>query len=253
MYKIIVKAISTWRELDVELFNDLDIGVEIQDFVEPNLNKEELGGIIKYYNEKLGQVRGLKTMHGPFLDLKPSSPDMMIREVSRMKYRATLQIASILKIDHIIFHSQINPYLNQPYLRKLNNSQAKEFWDGLLEDVNEYKGTILIENIFEETPEMLYELITHLNHERIKINLDIGHANLGKVGLEEWIRILRDYIHYIHIHSNNGEYDEHKPPNENQLNELKELLEKYHINPILSLEYKTDDLKNCIKKYEIFR
>src|SRR5690554_4555564 len=127
MYKIIVKAISTWRELDVELFNDLDIGVEIQDFVEPNLNKEELGGIIKYYNEKLGQVRGLKTMHGPFLDLKPSSPDMMIREVSRMKYRATLQIASILKIDHIIFHSQINPYLNQPYLRKLNNSQAKEF------------------------------------------------------------------------------------------------------------------------------
>lgn len=253
MKKNIVKAISTWRELDVDLFNGLDIGVEIQDFVEPNLTIDEISHIIKYYLESLNGIRNLVTIHGPFLDLKPSSPDEMIREISRIKYKKTLEIANILNVNHVIFHSQINPYLNQPSLKKLNNKQASEFWHGLLEEVKDYKGIILLENIFEETPQMLHELLMEIDHHRVKINLDIGHAKLGRVDIEDWIRVLKDYISYIHIHSNNGDFDNHMSPEDHELDDLKLLLDKYDINPILSLEYKVDDLFNCVNRYDIFR
>lgn len=250
MKRTLLKAIPTKSEFDVEVFNDLEIGVEIQDFVEPNLSKDQIEDTIKFYMFYLGKLNGIKSFHGPFLDLKPSSPDRIIRDVSYMRYLTALNIAKQLDMDYIIFHSQINPYLNQPYLKKLNNLQAKDFWLKILAEVPDFNGCVLLENIFEETPDMLLELMETLNHPKIRVNLDIGHANLGKVHLEEWISKLKDYISYIHIHSNEGKFDTHNSPTDNKISELQILLDKYNLNPVLSLEYKADDLKQEVYRYK---
>ena len=72
---------------------------------------------------------------------------------------------------------------------------------------------------------------------------------MGKASLEEWIRELKDYIFYIHVHSNDGIYDLHQSPTVEEVENLYYLLGKYHINPVLSLEYKVDNLKEELKKY----
>lgn len=249
MKRKILKTISTIDSLNMEEFEELNIGIEIQDFTEPNLSLDEINMIIHRYKTKFKEFKNIKALHGPFLDLKPSSPDKLIREVSYNRYLYTINVAKELNIDYLIFHSQINPYLNQPSIRKLNNIQSKEFWEEILKEVPDYKGIILLENIFEETPSMLKELIETINLPNVKINLDIGHANLGKVTLEEWIKELKDYIFYIHIHSNDGLYDNHQTPTLEEIKELYYLLDKYNINPVLSLEYKVNDLKEEIKKY----
>ena len=249
MKRALLKAIPTKSELDVEVFNDLEIGVEIQDFVEPNLTKEQIEDTINFYMFNLGKLNGIKSLHGPFLDLKPASPDKIIRDVSYMRYLKALKIANQLDMDYIIFHTQMNPYLNQPYLKELNNLQAKEFWVKILDEVPDFKGCVLLENIFEETPDMLLELMETLNHPKIRVNLDIGHANLGRVHLEEWISKLKKYISYIHIHSNEGQFDTHNPPTDNKISEVKFLLDKYKLNPVLSLEYKVDDLRKEVYRY----
>lgn len=245
----VLKAISTIEELKIEELNEVNIGVEIQDFTEANLSEEEVEFLIDKYKKELKYLDNIKALHGPFLDLKPSSPDMKIREVSYKRYLDTIKIARELEIDYLIFHSQINPYLNDPFLKELNNRQAKEFWVKALDEVRDYKGLILLENIFEEEPIILKELIQAINLPNIKINLDIGHANLGKVSLEEWIKELKDHIGYIHIHSNNGKYDTHNPPQEKEIKDLYYLLDKYNINPPLSLEYKIDNIREEMEKY----
>lgn len=149
----IVKCIRQIAELNVDLFNGLGLGVEIQDFTEPNLSEEDKKDIIDNYIEVFKGFKGIKSMHGPFLDLKPSSPDLLIREISYKRYLDTINIARELDMDYLIYHSQINPYLNEPGLSKLNNLQAKEFWDKIL-DETDFKGIILIENVFEEGPEI---------------------------------------------------------------------------------------------------
>lgn len=244
----IVKCIRSIDELDVDLFNRLDLGVEIQDFTEPNLSDSEKNKIVKDYKDAFKKFKGIKALHGPFLDLKPSSPDSLIREVSYKRYLDTMNIAAELEIDYIIFHSQINPHLNEAFISNLNNLQAKDFWDKILNETK-YKGTIVVENIFEEGPKMLRDYIDIVGRPKIKINLDMGHAKLAKASLEDWIISLGDHISYMHIHSNNGLYDQHIAPLDNEIRTLYHLLDKYNIQPIISLEYKINNLEEEIKKY----
>lgn len=227
-----------------------NIGIEIQDFTEPNLSQSKIKETIRKYKLAFKGFSGIKALHGPFLDLKPASPDLLIREVSFKRYLDTIKIGSDLKMDYIIFHSQINPYLNEESMRRLNNRQAKEFWNLIFSKID-YKGFILIENIFEESPRMLKEYIEEINRENIKINLDIGHAKLGRVELEEWIAELKDHIKYMHIHSNDSTYDKHKRPSSEEIRNLYTLLGKYNLNPVLALEYDIFDLTSEIKRYSI--
>lgn len=249
MNREILKTVATMDNLDISELKTMKLGVEIQDFTEPNLSLDEKRKIVKFYKKELKEFNGIKSIHGPFLDLRPASPDKEIRKVSYKRYLDTLKAAVEIDVDYIIFHSQINPYLDQPWMNDLNNNQHKESLIKLLEEVADYKGKIIIENIFEEEPRMLKELIQTIDLPNVKINLDIGHAKLGKVSLEEWIRELKDYIVYMHIHSNNGLYDMHSMPSKEEIDELYILLDKYKINPILSLEYKMENLEEEMKKY----
>ncbi len=244
----ILKTVSTIDDFDLDLFNKINIGLEIQDFTEPNLNIKEKDKLIRNYKKIFKDFNGIKSLHGPFLDLKPASPDLAIRDVSFAKYLNTLDISHKLGMDYVIFHSQINPYLNEGFIKELNNRQNKEFWNKILKK-SKYRGIILIENIFEESPEILKEYIETIDRENIKINLDIGHAKLGKASLEEWIRELKDHIAYMHIHSNDGLYDRHMSPKDDEIQDLYLLLEKYKINPVIALEYKALDLKEEISRY----
>ncbi len=246
MKRNILNCVRIVEEFYLKEHLDLNIGIEIQDFTESNLSDEEIKKIVFKYKTLLRKFPYTKSMHGPFLDLKPASPDSDIRKVSYDKYLRTIKIAEELEIDYLIFHSQINPYLNHPFLEGLNNRQSKAFWEHIMAQSKGFKGTILIENIFEESPKMLKDYIETLNMDNIKVNLDIGHARLGKSTMEEWISELKDHIAYIHLHWNNAEYDEHREPSTENIKEILVLLDKYGINPFISLEYKVTDLKSTV-------
>lgn len=247
MKRNILKCISTIDEFKLDEYIDLNIGVEIQDFTEPNLSENEINELVNNYKELLKNIPNIKSLHGPFLDLKPASPDEDIRRISYNKYLRTINIAKELEIDYIIFHSQINPYLSEPFISDLNNTQSKEFWKMITEETKTFKGTILIENIFEESPQMLKDYMKTLNMDNIKVNLDIGHAKLGTATLEEWISELKEHIAYIHLHWNNGKYDQHMEPRSEDIEYIKSFLKKYNINPVISLEYKVSDLKSTVE------
>ena len=88
-----------------------------------------------------------------------------------------------------------------------------------------------------------------LGDPRIKINLDIGHANLSKHDFSHWIKVLGDNIAYMHLHDNNGIHDEHKPLGEAKIERLYQELNDLKLKPVLSLEYKVEDLRQEIGKY----
>ena len=244
----LVKCISTAEQLDVALFNRLNLGVEIQDFTEPNLSFAEQEAIKKRYRHLFEDFQGIKSLHGPFLDLKPASPDPLIREVSRQRYSRALQIAWELKTDFIIFHSQINPFLNEPSLRDLNNRQAASFWEQILAET-EYRGVILIENIFERDVDLLKRYLEAVDQPNLKVNLDLGHLKARGASLEGWISGLGDEIAYLHIHSNDGRYDLHRSPPASEIARLYSLLERYNLDPVMALEYPFDHLEAELARY----
>lgn len=157
-------------------------------------------------------------------------------------------MATEIGVDYIVFHSQILPQLNDPILSNLNNEQARDAWATILE-ATDFKGTILIENVFENTPEMLVNYMKLVDFQNVKVNLDIGHAHVGDAELSEWLEALKDKIAYMHIHTNDGIQDQHKPLSPEGVNELYQMLDEYNLNPVLSLEYQAEDLEAEIGKY----
>lgn len=244
----ILNCIREIFEFDLDEFSRLNIGVEIQDFTQPDLDSNTIEKRVEKYKSLFKGFNGIISIHGPFLDLKPASPDPDIRRVSVNKYLKALHIGKELNVDYIVFHSQINPKLNEPNLVRLSNLQTKEFWMKVLEDSG-YNKTVLIENVFEDDPKMLKEYIETVNIPNLKINLDVGHVKLTKCPLEKWIRELKDYIVYLHIHSNDGKNDKHEAPTKDEILNIIGLLKKYNINPILSLEYLVDNIEDEVKKY----
>ena len=141
MKRKLISCISHIGELNIDEIKRLEVGIEIQDFTEPNMTDKEVNNLIIKYKELFKGFNNIKSIHGPFLDLKPSSPDLEIRRVSQRRYIKAFLIAKELDIDYLIFHSQINPHLNEENIRKLNVEQSKEFWEEIARVVN-YKGII---------------------------------------------------------------------------------------------------------------
>lgn len=249
MKRKIINCINTIEEFNRESYDELNIGVEVQDFVEPNLNNVQITSTINGYKEMFKDFNNIKALHGPFLDLKPASPDKDIRRVSQEKYFNTLEIAEKLEVNYVIFHSQTNPLLNEPEIKELNFSQNASFINYLMEETP-YRGIVLIENIFEKKPIDILRLMEKIESDRVRVNLDIGHAKLSDTKLEDWIRELKDYIAYIHFHSNNGIYDQHKSPSNEEIEILYNLLDKYNIESLISLEYKKLNLEEEIKRFK---
>ncbi len=249
MKRKILNTIYTYEYLDLEELDRYGLGVEIQDFTDPSMTDQVYDRTMDFYRKAFKDYRGIKSMHGPFIDLKPSSPDRDIKDVSRKKYRMALNVARELEMDYIIFHTQINPNHIGKTVREFEKEENTKFWKETLDLFKDYKGTIVLENVFEKEPELIKELIDSIDRPNLKINLDIGHARLGQEELEEWIRILGSRIAYMHIHSNDGKYDLHQPATREEVEELYYFLDKYGLDPVLSLEYNIEDMEEEIKKY----
>lgn len=243
----IFNCISTIDYFEADVFNDLGMGVEIQDFTEPSLLDYGWEERVDEYTTMLEGFSNPISLHGPFLDLKPASPDNAIREVTMNRYLTTLNIGSKLNVDYIVFHSQINPWINEPRIRRLNNSMQKEFWEEVFSDTDCFQGTILIENIFEDDPILLKELMDTINLPNMKVCLDVGHARLSK-DIDDWVKVLKDNIEYMHIHWNGGLYDDHLKPSDENIMYIAEVLKKYDISSHLALEYDVNDVEDEVKR-----
>lgn len=72
--------------------------------------------------------------------------------------------------------------------------------------------TLLVENVLEDEPFMLGDMMKKINDPRIKLCLDTGHANAmtrKDISVDKWIRHLGLHIGHFHLHNNYGDRDSH--------------------------------------------
>ena len=92
-------------------------------------------------------------------------------------------------------------------------------------------------------------LSEEMNSGNFGICLDTGHFNLfSKIGLREWIGIIRPYIMELHLHDNYGVSDDHLPPGRGTF-DFKTLFEEIlGIDCVYTLEaHSIDDVKESLK------
>lgn len=151
------------------------------------------------------------SLHGPYVDLVPGSPDPRVREVSLERMLQVVEPARLLRARQVVLHSGWDPWRwRYDGDRKLWRERSLEVWERLLR-ATERAGTVwALENVFEEEPGPLLEIIERVGSLRLRHCLDLGHFNVfAGCSLEEWLSALGPFVVAVHLHDNDGRQDGH--------------------------------------------
>ena len=188
----------------VPLCKKLGVGIEVQAFYDPRLMEEKPGSLEEHRKAIQGIIP--VSMHGCFGDLCPGSFDALVRSVARQRIEQSYGVAVGLGAEHIVFHHGYVPHTSAPagWIKR-----STEFWREFLEG-KDPRIRIHLENIHDQDPELLSDVVRSIDRPNLDINLDVGHAHFcSKVSVIQWIERLGPQIGYVHLHDNHGQNDEH--------------------------------------------
>lgn len=148
-----------------------------------------------------------KSVHGAFIDVNPASGDPDFRKLSRQRCRESCEIAAALGAGNLVLHSSAFPFLRGGYLENWVAGCAS-FYEELAAG---YPVKIHIENAQDVDPVPLRKLMESVHSDRIGVCLDIGHAHYSRASLDQWFDELGEWIQYLHLSDNMGEFDDHLP------------------------------------------
>jgi len=147
-------------------------------------------------------------LHAPFNELFPAAIDPQAVMLAEERYRQAYDTAASFGIDRMVVHSGYMPFV---YFKEWHIEKSIKFWNRYMAD-KPGNFQLYIENVLEDEPRMMADMMKEIKDERIHICLDIGHAAcMSDVPVEEWISVLSPYIGHLHMHNNNGSYDDHAP------------------------------------------
>lgn len=226
----------------LELATRRGLNIEVQTFAFPG--GHGLDAEVDAYAAKLRSFPGRVSMHGAYYDLNPLSPDPKLAELSRERYMQSLRIGRALKAGWVIFHSTFSPLVRSAgYAENWIRRNAK-FWPDLYRDAESGGQVLLIENMYEDTPEILAGLMDRMRSCWVRLCLDVGHVNLySRVPVTRWLEVLAPHVACLHINDNNGESSEHMPPGEGTIDwdGLFGVLHSMENPPAISLEVESDE------------
>lgn len=237
------------ENLDTLLSNKINPEIGFDSEALDTLNLRELGRL----TEKIKKGGLRSTIHGPFMDLNPGGKDRKIKKVTLQRFLKTIDAAIITNPENIVFHPGYDKW------RYNGNSEgwlksSIETWLPVVEKAEKHRLTISIENIFEETPETLIELIKSINSPCFRHCFDTGHFNIfAKIEIEKWFKFIGNHISEVHIHDNDKLADLHLPPGRGNFdfNRFFKLVKKYSENAIITVEPHT--IEHLYETLEVFK
>jgi sugar phosphate isomerase/epimerase len=187
----------------VDLCQNNGFGIELAAF--SSIDVANNTGETEFYRKGISRLSN-RSLHGPYLDLYPGSPDVNMRKITFSCFEQIYEIAQKLDIHHIIFHHNYDPSACTPtqWLK-----YSKEFWLNYL-TAKSKDVQVHLENIMDKDPGLILELVREVDSPNLDIALDIGHMHVySTMPLQKWIESLKDQIGYVHLHDNHGQEDEH--------------------------------------------
>ena len=223
--------------------------LEIATFAYASVLDNDWERILKENKRQLSEFRGTVSLHGVFQDMCVHSRDNKIAEASQERILRNLEIATFLEAKYVVFHGGFNPLIRaESYIDNWLERNA-DFWSGALK---KYNLIVLLENVWEPTPNVFRRLLDKVGSPRLKICFDTGHANIfSKASIKEWFDQLSQDIPYVHISDNKGEVDDELVPGDGTIDwhEFTNILEDCKVNPEIVLEVCTLEKTKQSLKY----
>lgn len=198
--------LSTTAQDAAQVAADYGLGLEIAEFCTAwNMDRD----LDKTRRDLEGKLTGIsrRVLHGPFNELFPCAIDPSARRLAAYRYRQAAALAREYEANKLVLHGGFQPRMYYPVWYV---DQSILFWKEFL---GEDPGVeIVLENVLEEEPEMLRDILAGVDDPRLGMCLDVGHVNVySKIPAEAWIDTCAPWLRHFHIHNNDGTWDTHSP------------------------------------------
>ena len=244
-YRMLLKNLDfiLEREINPEIYFD---GEAIDTF-----NEKDAHSIVRAITSKKLSI----TIHAPFMDLSPGAADIKIRNATRDRLYEMLHIAPLFLPRLIVFHPGYNKWFFDGNVKLwLENSLTT--WQPVVKTAEKMGIPLAVENIFEEEPSTLLQLISAVNSPTFNFCFDTGHFHLfSTVPMEAWFSALGPYTKEVHVHDNCKSSDDHLPMGDGDIDFglFFHLIRQYNVKPIYTIEPHTiDDLERSLERCNHF-
>ena len=141
-----------------------------------------------------------KTLLAPYNEIFPMAIDPLLVEVAYKRYEQTLEYCQRFGASKMIVHSN---YVEDLYYPEWFVSRNIDFWKRFLAEHDD-DVVICMKNVREEDPELILGILREVDDQRLRMCLDVGHANLTRREPVDWIKTCAPFISHYHIHNNFG-------------------------------------------------
>jgi sugar phosphate isomerase/epimerase len=211
MDSILLSANPNNVEACVNLATEYGLGIEVMAFSYPHTLDGNWKESVRQYRRYLYHVPGAITLHGPFMDMAPGSPDSRINAVCMARYQHAIHIASELNAEKIVFHANFIAAIHSPAYRDDWHRRNVDFW-GVVADYAQERGvTLAVENMWEFDPALIGNVLAEVDHPSLRACLDVGHAHLygPDYDFETWLQTFEPYLAHVHMNNTHGKMDSH--------------------------------------------
>jgi sugar phosphate isomerase/epimerase len=161
------------------------------------------------------------TLHAPFVDLSAGSTDPAIREVTRRRFEDVLKLVPILQPLTVVAHAGYD-WQRYAYFQKTWLENSVDFWAWVAESLNRLGSRLMLENVYEQHPAEILQVLERLAAHNVGLCLDCGHLTaFGRAPLDEWLDETGTLIGQLHLHDNWGHQDDHLPMGQGRIDFLR--------------------------------
>ena len=175
------------------------LGIELAEFcISENMDnkyEEILPHVLKN-----AEASSDKTLLAPYNEIFPMAIDPLLVEVAYKRYEQSLEYCRRFGASKMIVHSN---YVEDLYYPEWFVSRNIDFWKRFLAEHDD-DVVICMKNVREEDPELILGILRGVDDRRLRMCLDVGHANLTAREPVDWIKTCAPYISHYHIHNNFG-------------------------------------------------
>ena len=201
--------VATFSGDAIKLIKDNKLNIEINDTcISENLDKEKLAATRSNIRNEILESGAEKVIfHAPFTEVHPAAIDHRIVDAARVRLEEAYALMKDVGAKRMVVHTGWVPFIYFPVWQV---EKSVKFWKEFLADKPE-DFYIYIENVLEDEPDMLKEIVKGVADERVKICLDTGHANAMKKSddVYRWVEFLGNDIGHFHLHNNCEDDDNH--------------------------------------------
>ena len=190
-----------------QLARDYGLGVEIAEYCTAWNMDADFARTDQTVRRAIDGVQR-RIFHAPFNELFPCAIDPQARALAARRYRQAMELAAEYDCKKLVIRGG---YVTNVYFPAWYTHQSVCFWREFLETAPE-DVTIFLENVLEEEPQMLLDILRQVKDPRLRMCLDVGHAHVySKIPVMEWLEACAPWIGHFHIHNNDGSRDSHCP------------------------------------------